>query len=120
MECQGCIPLDPDEVNDMVADRDPHALEFFGLSDMSDEELDEWDAHNVDMPTLSEFDPDFEPYSPFDEGWSLNVEYINPNEDEELTQAEAIVSQLHCPAIPDRVSIHMSIWPVANRYNILR
>lgn len=105
MECQGCIPLDPDEVNDMVADRDPHALEFFGLSDMSDEELDEWDAHNVDMPTLSEFDPDFEPYSPFDEGWSLNVEYINPNEDEELTQAEAIVSQLHCPAIPDRVSI---------------
>ena len=89
MECQGCLPLDPDEVNDKVADRDPHTLEFFGLTEMSDEELDEWDANDVDMPTIGEFDPDFESYSPFDEGWILNVEYINPWEDEELPEEEA-------------------------------
>lgn len=89
MECQGCIMLDPDEVNDKVADRDPHTLEFFGLTGMSDEELDTWDANDVEMPTISEFDPDFEPSSPFDAGWILNVEYINPDEYEELTEEEA-------------------------------
>ena len=45
MECTGQVEMDPDELNDLVADRDPHALEFFGLTEADEEELEEWDAH---------------------------------------------------------------------------
>ena len=31
MECQGVTSVDPDEINDLIAARDPHALAFFGL-----------------------------------------------------------------------------------------
>ena len=31
IECTGQVEMDPDELNDLVADRDPHALEFFIL-----------------------------------------------------------------------------------------
>lgn len=81
MECLGLAPMDEDELNDLVAARDPHALLFFGLEEASDEELDEWDASDLDkVPTIAEFQEDFEPYSPYDKGWILNVEYIDPNE----------------------------------------
>ena len=39
MECQGEAEVDPDEINDLIADRDPHALAFFGLEDADDDEL---------------------------------------------------------------------------------
>ena len=56
----------------MVKNRDPYALEFFGLLDADDEELEDWDADFLDeIPTIADFIEDFEPYSPFDEGWSL-------------------------------------------------
>ena len=48
LECQGLIEMDPDELNDLVADRDPKALAFFGLTDADDEELEEWDANDLD------------------------------------------------------------------------
>ena len=81
MECQGMASVDPDEINDLIADRDPHALAFFGLEDADDDELDEWDANALDeLPLIRDFDEDFEPYSPYDEGWSLYVRFIDPNE----------------------------------------
>lgn len=81
LECQGEAEMDPDELNDLVADRDPHALAFFGLTDADDEELDEWDANDLDeLPLIKDFVEGFEPYSPYDEGWSLYVEFVDPNE----------------------------------------
>ena len=81
MECQGEAEMDPDELNELIADRDPHALEFFGLSDADEDELDEWDANDLDeLPLIKEFVEDFVPYSPFDEGWILTVEFVDPNE----------------------------------------
>ena len=82
MECQGMAEVDPDEINGLIADRDPHALAFFGLEDADDEELDEWDANDLDeLPLIKDFVEDFEPYSPYDEGWTLNVEFVDPNND---------------------------------------
>lgn len=81
MECQGLIPMDEDELNELVANRDPNALAFFGLENASDEELEEWDAYDLEEPpTIAEFQKDFEPYSPYDEGWSLSVQFVDPNE----------------------------------------
>ena len=81
MECQGVAPMDQDELNDLVAARDPHALAFFGLTEATDEELEEWDAYDLDeVPTIAEFQVDFEPYSPYDAGWTLHVEFVDPNE----------------------------------------
>lgn len=81
MECQGLAPMDQDELNDLVADRDLHALAFFGLTGATDDELDEWDAYDLDeVPTIKEFQEDFEPYSPYDEGWTLNVQFADPSE----------------------------------------
>ena len=81
MKCQGLAPMDQDELNDLVADRDPYALAFFGLTGATDEELDEWDAYDLDeVPTIMEFQKDFKPYSPFDEGWTLHVLFVDPSE----------------------------------------
>ena len=81
MECQGLAPMDQDELNDLVADRDPHALAFFGSTGATDDELDEWDAYDLDeVPAIKEFQEDFEPYSPYDEGWTLNVQFVDPSE----------------------------------------
>ena len=81
MECQGLTPMDQDELNDLVADRDPHALAFVGLTGATDDELDEWDAYDLDeVPIIKEFQEGFEPYSPYDEGWTLNVQFVDPSE----------------------------------------
>lgn len=79
LECQGEAEMDPYELNDLVAERDPHALDFFGLTDADEDELDEWDANDLDeLPLIKDFVEDFEPYSPYDEGWSLNVVFVDP------------------------------------------
>ena len=84
MECTGQMEMDPDELNDLVADRDPHTLEFFGLTEADEEELEAWDAHDLDkLPLRCDFEEGFEPYSPFDEGWILNVQFPVPGESEE-------------------------------------
>ena len=81
MECQGLLPMDEDELNELVANRDPHALAFFGLEAATDAEIEEWDAYELDeVPTVAGFQEDFEPYSPYDGGWSLRVEFVDPNE----------------------------------------
>lgn len=81
MECQGVTSVDPDEINDLIAARDPHALAFFGLEDADDDALDEWDANDLaELPLIKDFVENFEPYSPYDEGWTLKVEFIDPNE----------------------------------------
>ena len=82
MECQGLLEVDPEEINDLIADRDPHALAFFGLEDADEEELEEWDANDLDeLPLIKDFVEGFEPYSPYDEGWTLNVQFVDPNND---------------------------------------
>ena len=89
MECTGQVEMDPDELNDLVADRDPHALEFFGLSEADEDELEEWDAHDLDeLPLRCDFEEGFEPYSPFDEGWILNVQFPIPGESKEAEYLE--------------------------------
>ena len=81
LECQGLAQMDEDELNELVAARDPHALSFFGLTEATDEKLEEWDAYDLDeVPTIAEFQKDFEPYSPYDAGWTLHVEFVDPNE----------------------------------------
>jgi len=89
MEMQGLIEVDPDEINELVSDRDEHTLAFFGLTGKSDEELDAWDANTQEMPLVRDFEEDFEPENPFDNSWELNIEYIDPNEESELGEDEA-------------------------------
>lgn len=82
LECRGLALMDEDELNDLVHKHDPHALAFFELEDASNEEIEEWDAYDLDdIPTIEEFDEDFESCSPFDAGWILNVEFVDPNND---------------------------------------
>lgn len=92
LECTGQVEMDPDELNDLVADRDPHALEFFGLTEADEDELEEWDAHDLDeLPLRCDFEEGFAPYSPFDEGWQLVVQFPRPDEMEDayLEEPEA-------------------------------
>lgn len=83
LEWQGMYRMDCDELNELVEDRDPYTLEFFGLQDATEEELDAWDAEELDddaIPYIKDFDKDFEPESPFDIGWSLSVLFVDPND----------------------------------------
>lgn len=91
LECQGRIPVDANRLNELVHNADPYTLEFLELQDLSQEELEDWDA-NCDLdelPLICDFDQDFEPCSPFDGGYSLFVEFVDPNEDEWLEEEEA-------------------------------
>ena len=88
-ECLGRYEVDPDDINDLVAKRDPYTLEFFELTDLSEEELEEWDAYDCDMPYVCDFDKDFVPTSPFESGWELNVRFCETPEEEELEEKEA-------------------------------
>ena len=82
LECMGLCPMDPDELNDLIADRDPDALSFFGLSEEDEDELDEWDAYDQDeLPTRRDLDPSFTPVSPFGQGWTLLAEFAPPEEE---------------------------------------
>ena len=88
LECLGETEVDADEINELVHSRDPHAIEFFNLSELSDEELEEWDANDLDeLPLIKDFQEGFEPESPFNCGWILNV-WLPENdeypEDEEI------------------------------------
>lgn len=80
MECQGEVEMDTEELNELVHSRDAHALAFFGLENLSDEEIEEWDAcYDLrEIPLVKDFMEDFEPCSPYDEGWILHVEFIEP------------------------------------------
>lgn len=96
MECQGTAPMDEDELNDLVHKKDCYALEFFGLQDADDKEIEEWDACDLDeIPTIAEFTPDFEPESPFDRGWILNlfVDDVEIDEDELVDFLECLFSE---------------------------
>lgn len=88
--CQGYIPVNEEEINALVAARDPYTLEFFGLSGLSDEELDDWDASELEnLPYVRDFDEDFEPESPFDGDYSLIVDFVDWPDEEILDIEEA-------------------------------
>ena len=82
LECQGRIAVDADRLNELVHNADPYTLEFLDLQDLSPEELEDWDADcDLDeLPLICDFEQDFEPRSPFDGGYSLFVEFVDPNE----------------------------------------
>ena len=91
MECLGLDPVDPDDINIKVKARDEYTLDLLGLQSLSEEELDNWDANNLDenrLPRICDFDKDFEPMSPFDLGWSLVVEFEEDEENEEDEEDE--------------------------------
>ena len=68
------VEMDTEELNDLVHERNPHALKFFHLENATDEEIEEWDAYDLDnLPTHLEFDEDYKPLNPFDNGISLTV-----------------------------------------------
>ena len=80
MQCQGELEMDCDELNELITNRDPHAIKFFGLEEATEDELDEWDAYDLDeLPLIKDFVEDFNPHSPFSEGWSLLVEFAEPD-----------------------------------------
>lgn len=82
LDCLGENEVDPEELNNLVHSKDQHALEFLGLVGLSDEELEDWDAE-IDLneiPLVKDFQEGFEPMSPFDCGWTLNV-WLPENEE---------------------------------------
>ena len=89
-ECMGKYLVDPDEINLLIAKRDPHALDYFGLTELSDRELDSWDANDLEeLPDVCDFQESYEAYSPFDEGWTLHVEYAEKPDEDDLERDEA-------------------------------
>ena len=88
-ECTGRYPVDEDELTELVRNRDAHAISFLGLEGLSDEELDEWEASDLDeIPDVCDFDESFEAESPFDGGWILHVEFVDNSEDGEFEDGE--------------------------------
>ena len=84
LECQGEMEVEPDKINDLIFDRDPHTLAFFGLENATEEELAGWDAYDLDeRPLVIDFIEGFKPYSPFSEAWTLKVRFKEDDEENE-------------------------------------
>lgn len=75
--------VDQDEIDELVQKKDRHTLEFFGLTEMDEEELEDWTAWDIDWDDLPEYEafyPGFVERSPFDEGYILSVHYADDPE----------------------------------------
>ena len=80
-KCEGVVPVDPAEINKLVADRDKGALKFLGLENATEDELKNWDASTLEtIPLVRDFYNGFGTHSPFDDKWKLTVEFLEPNE----------------------------------------
>lgn len=83
LKCQGLLSMEPYELNKLVKARDSHALAYFNLQNATEDELNAWDAYILEkLPLIKEFIPDFKPYSPFSEGWSLHIGFAEPDYDD--------------------------------------
>jgi len=81
-KCEGIVPVDPAEINKLVATRDKSALKFLGLENATEDELANWDASTLDtLPLVRDFYGGFGTHSPFDDKWTLTVEFLDPNEE---------------------------------------
>lgn len=80
-KCEGVVPIDTAEINKLVADRDKGALKFLGLENATEDELKNWDASTLEaLPLVRDFYNGFGTHSPFDDKWTLTVEFLDPNE----------------------------------------
>lgn len=71
-DCLGLSEVTVDELNDLVHNKDNNALEYFNLINCNPEEIAKWDANNLSkLPIRKEFDPKFEPQSPFSKNWEI-------------------------------------------------
>lgn len=97
-ECMGTTEMDAEDLNDLVKEKDSRAIEFFGLEDLSDEELQNWDANKLEqLPTIAEFDTTFEAQSPFAVGWELVVNFKEDEDgydDVEEEDAKEVIEEL--------------------------
>ena len=80
LEYLGEIPIDPDDLNELVASGDEKVLEVLGLTEDDVESFDANDLDEVDLPLVKDVDPDFEPCSPFESGWVLSVHFKQEEE----------------------------------------
>ena len=81
-KCEGIVPVDPAEINKLVADRDKGALKFLKLENATETELENWDASTLEtFPLVRDFYGGFGTHSPFDDKWMLTVEFADPNEE---------------------------------------
>ena len=80
-KCEGIVPVDPAEINRLVADRDKGALKFLGLENATEDELKSWDASTLEaLPLVRDFYNGFGTHSPFDDKWTLTVEFTETDE----------------------------------------
>ena len=80
-KCEGIVPIDPAEINELVATRDKGALKFLGLETATKYELKNWDASTLEtLPLVRDFYGGFGTHSPFDDKWTLTVEFLDPDE----------------------------------------
>lgn len=81
-KCEGVVPVDPAEINKLVADHDKGALKFLKLENATETELENWDASTLEtIPLVRDFYNGFGTHSPFDDKWTLTVEFLDPNEE---------------------------------------
>ncbi len=72
LKCYGLLPVDATRVNELIAQRDKHALKFFGLESSSEDELNNWDANNLEkLPLVKDFEEDFKPIQPIYDKWNV-------------------------------------------------
>lgn len=69
----------PEEILSAVADRDYFALDYYGLENATDEEIENWNSYSAfPTPQLRDIYESYSDKSPFNEGWELYVEYYDP------------------------------------------
>lgn len=93
LEALGEVKMDLDELNNLVHSKDSHALKFFGLEGMSDDQLQKWDSAELDsIPLVKDFKEDFQPKNPFNDDYKLEV--FIPDGEEVIPTEEEVIEYL--------------------------
>lgn len=72
LECYGLLPVDIAKINELISQRDKHALTFFGLEKATEDELRNWDAKNLErLPLVKDFEESFTPTQPLYDKWNI-------------------------------------------------
>lgn len=80
----GAARMDPLTLNNLVDKRDPFTLGFFGLTNKSNKELEEWDALEIpedELPFMSDFTPHVKFEKPSYPEWKITVCFAAPDEE---------------------------------------
>ncbi len=112
--------IEPVELNQLVGSRDEYALIYLNLENLTEEELDKWDANNLDhLPKYCEVVENFEYKCIVNVAWTMDLEFVEHTVNDIITREEAdqLMKELEGNLLVDIVALREHLDNCARPHN---